>query len=153
MGLVDETGNPIVNADSVSPLGNVNALDGTRWDKGAPTGPPDPLVRDVPEWFKPVHEWISNVVHDEAHILDLCLEECVDMVEFNHNKGAVGIDLMGGGGDGAGAAPTRIGYIHIAAMLAPHLYKEVLSALEQRKDVFSALIAEAKKRRDADAGK
>lgn len=145
MGLVNEAGQPIKTEPGISPLGNENAFDGTRFDKPPPTAPPDPVVRDVPEWFKPVYDWISSIVREEALILDLCVEECMKLVEFNFSRGAVGTDLFGDGQGGGGV--NRGALLALASGLAPALYKEVLDAMTQKKEVFEKLIAEAKKRR------
>jgi hypothetical protein len=110
----------------------------------APTGPPTPMSRDIPGWFKPVHNWLAQVIADEAVVLDLCLERAIQIVEFNHNAGMVGIDHFV-----ENAMPPRTQMVAFAIPLAAELYKQALASIDRDKTKFEALVAECVAKRDS----
>lgn len=110
----------------------------------APTGPPTPMRRDTPGWFKPVHDYLAQVIADESLVLDLCLERAIQIVEFNHNAGMVGIDYF----VESSTAP-RTQMVAFAVPLATELYKQALAAIDRDKVKFEALVAECVAKRDS----
>lgn len=114
---------------------------GTMWDKEAPTGPPTPQTRQIPPWFEDVFQWMQGIVNDEGLLLDLCLERALAVVQFNHDRGLVGIDHFpeaGGGG-----TPGRAHFLAISSPLAVELYKQVLTAIDRNKAEFQKLVEAA----------
>jgi hypothetical protein len=110
----------------------------------APTGPPTPMRRDIPGWFKPAHDYLAQVIADESLVMDLCLERAIQIVEFNHNAGLVGIDHFI-----ESATPPRTQMVAFAIPVATELYKQVLASISRDSAKFEALIAECVAKRDA----
>jgi hypothetical protein len=108
----------------------------------APSGPPTPMARQVPDWFRPVYEWINGVVRDEGLVLDLCLERAIEIAEFNHNRGMVGIDHFM-----ENQIPPRTQMVAFAVPLATELYRQVLASIDQHKGEFSAILKAALEKR------
>lgn len=135
----------------VTPSGDPLKPDGVSWDQQAPKTPPTPEQRAMPEWFTDVYRFISQLVADESLVLDLCLERCIEIVEFNHNRGLVGIDhfpeLQ------QGSQPTRISFVVTAAPMAVKLYEQVLASLNgPQKAQFEELVGKALEKRQAAGG-
>lgn len=121
------------------------------WDKTAPTAAPQPMVRTVPEWFKPVIAFLEGVVADEGLVLDLCLDKAVKIAEFNHNKGMVGIDFFPEATGGRAAGRTEM--LMLATPLAVELYKQVCGSLSgERKAELEKTVKDALAARDAAGG-
>lgn len=110
----------------------------------APTGPPTPMRRDIPGWFKPIHDYLAQVIADESIVLDLCLERAIQIVEFNHNAGMAGIDHFI-----ENATPPRTQMVAFAIPVATELYKQVLASIDRDKKKFEALVAECVAKRDS----
>ena len=110
----------------------------------APTGPPTPMTRDIPAWFKSVHDWIGQVVADESIVLDLCLERAIQIVKFNHDRGMAGIDYFV-----ESNTPPQTQMVAFAIPLAAELYKQVLAAIARDSEKFEKLVADAMAKRDA----
>jgi hypothetical protein len=121
------------------------------WDKNAPQGPPQPEVRSIPDWFKPVHDYLLGTVADEGMLMDLCLERAIEIVRFNWSRGAVGIDLFPreAGGGAIGRAETLM----MATPIAIELYKGSSQSLAtDRRDEFKAVVEKALAAREKPAG-
>lgn len=131
------------------PPPDATPVGGTRFDKDAPKGPPEPEVRRVPEWFEDVLKWLQGTVNDEGLILDLCLERAIQIVEFNHNRGMAGIDYFPEANGNGGISASRIQFTAIAAPLAAELYKQVLAAVMKNNAEFTRLVEAALQKKAA----
>jgi len=114
--------------------------EGTIFDKPAPTAAPQPLVRKTPEWAQPIVDLIQKIVGDEGLVLDFCFEKCVSIVDFQYQRGLVGIDLF----NEQGGPGSRLGLLSIASPLTVELYKQVvLSLAGPNSGAFDAAVKEA----------
>ena len=120
---------------------------GTIWDKPAPTGPPNKMERQVSPEFKPIVDWMQQVVLEESLVADLALERAIEIVEFNHNRGFFGIDAFTE--SGAGGAAPRTNLVAMAVPLAVELYKQSLLSINQRKEELKELMRNVKTRSGA----
>jgi len=111
-----------------------------RWDKDAPTGPPIPQERQFPEWFTPVYVWLKQIVQDESLVADLCLERAIDIVEFNHARGMVGIDYFAEGG----GTPARTSTVAMAVPLAVELYRQTAASIAKREAELEKVVKDAR---------
>lgn len=113
----------------------------------APKGPPGGLRREVPEWFRPVFDFLRATVIDEAVLLDLSFEHALGIVEMHHNAGFTGIDHFPA--SEGGQSVSRAGLCAIAAPLAVELYRNALANVEKNRGKFDELVKEAVSRRDS----
>ena len=111
--------------------------EGTFFDKPAPTGPPQPLVREIPPHLKKIIEFFSGIIADEGLLLDLCVDRAVGIVEYNYKKRAFGTDFFNG------EQPTPMHFIMTAGPLATELYKQVLESIKGRVEEYTKLLQEA----------
>ncbi len=117
-------------------------------DKPGPMAPPGEVSRGLPEWTDPLVNFLRQQISDEALVMDLCLEKAIEMVEWNYQKGLVGIEHFGEG-SGGGAGPTRPIICGIAGPIALRLYEEVLKGINgPKKGGFEEAVAEAFALRD-----
>ncbi len=118
-------------------------------DKPGPMAPPGEVSRGLPEWTDPIVNFLRQEISDESLVLDLCLEKAIEVVEWNYQKGLVGIEHFGEGA-GGGSGATRPIVCGIAGPLALRLYDEVLKSLNgPKKGGFEQAVSEAFKQRDA----
>jgi len=97
------------------------------WDKPAPSTPPGgQLTRNLPQELRLIEEWLQGLAADEGLLLDICLERAIRIVEYNHNAGAVGIDLMND-------SWNRATILQLATPLALKLYDACDKALPERR--------------------
>lgn len=115
---------------------------GTLWDKQAPKGPPTVEAREIPAAFEPIARWLEDIVAEEGLVADLALERAIKIVEWNHNRGLVGIDYFPEAGNGQPF--TRTTCVALAVPLAVEIYKQALVAIERRKDELEKLVKAAK---------
>jgi hypothetical protein len=115
----------------------LNQRQGTVFDKPAPSGPPTPPLRDIPPHLKKLIRFFEGIIADESLLLDLCMDRCVGIVEFNYKKRSAGSDLM--------ESVTPAHFVMVAAPLAVELYKQVLSAIEGQAKEYTEILAECKK--------
>lgn len=121
------------------------------WDKPAPDGPPVPVVRKYPDWFEPIHAFIASAVADEGVVMDLAIEKAIDVVKFNHDRGAYGIDLFPKAEGGSALGRSEL--VMLALPVAIKLYEETVKSLAgDRKDEFKAVVEKALAARDAPTG-
>lgn len=113
-------------------------LEGTRWDKPAPDGPPTPLERNIPKHLVGVMKFFGEVISDEGILLDLCLDRATAMLEFNVKKRMFGVDLLQDNGQ---MHPFNL--VAAASPLAIELYKNVLENIDQRKEEYEAVLKAA----------
>ena len=111
--------------------------EGTAFDKPAPTGPPQPMVREIPPHLKKIIEFFSGIIADEGLLLDLCVDRAVGIVEYNYKKRAFGSDFF------SGEQPTPMHFIMTAGPLATELYKQVLESIKGRVEEYTKLLQEA----------
>ena len=111
--------------------------EGTAFDKPAPTGPPQPMVREIPPHLKKIIEFFSGIIADEGLLLDLCVDRAVGIVEYNYKKRAFGSDFF------SGEQPTPMHFIMTAGPLATELYKQVLESIKGRVEEYAKLLQEA----------
>ena len=111
--------------------------EGTAFDKPAPTGPPQPMVREIPPHLKKIIEFFSGIIADEGLLLDLCVDRAVGIVEYNYKKRAFGSDFF------SGEQPTPMHFIMAAGPLATELYKQVLESIKGRVEEYTKLLQEA----------
>jgi hypothetical protein len=124
---------------------------GVLWDKAAPDGPPQPVVRQYPDWFQSIHAFITAAVADEGVVMDLAIEKAVEVVKFNHDRGACGIDLFPKAEGGSALGRSEL--VMLSLPIAIELYKETVKSLAgDRKDEFKAVVEKALAARDAPAG-
>lgn len=121
--------------------------EGTRWDQSAPSGPPTPAVRPIPQHLKSIFRFFDGIIQDESLLVDLCLERCMEIVRRNVESKLVGADHFAGEGQG-GNPFTPVNYAAIAGPLAIELYKQVLSAVEGREEEYKKLLEEATRERE-----
>ena len=55
-------------------------LDGTKWDKEAPSGPPTPEKLEIPKHLEKIVRFFNGIVMDESLLVDVCLERSVEIV-------------------------------------------------------------------------
>lgn len=120
-------------------LDPLDGREGTIFDKPAPTGPPSPPVRKIPQHLGKVIRFFEEIIADEGLLLDLCVDRAVGIVELNYKKRAFGSDLF------SDAQPTPAHFIGMSAPLAVELYQQVLRAIEGRQSEYEKLLDEAKK--------
>jgi hypothetical protein len=129
-------------------------MERTIWDKAAPTGPPTPVVRRVPRHLEKIYAWIRQIVADEGMVADLALERAIEIVQFQHDRGLVGIDYFPEANPG-GMAATRMNMVALAVPLAVEIYKQAEGSIGQKADEFTELVKEAallaKATKDADS--
>src|SRR5574342_271353 len=119
------------------------------WDKAAPKGPPQPIVRRFPEWFDSVADFIQEVVADHGIVMDFAIEKALDVVEYNYTRGAYGIDLFPK--EQGGSALGRTELLMLAMPVAIEIYKKTVEDLAgDRKDEFVAKVKEALKAKGGD---
>ena len=119
----------------------VDGVDDVTMKNGeAPKMPPVVAERKVPEWFEPVYRWMKGVVYDEGVLLDLCMDKAIEIAEFNHNRGLVGIDHFV-----ENSIPPRTQMMMFGVPLAVELYRQALKSIENNKVEFEALVKEALK--------
>lgn len=111
--------------------------EGTIFDKPAPTAPPQPKKREIPDHLKKVVQFFSEIIADEGLLLDLCVDRAIGIIEYNYNKRAFGSDFF------QGEQPTPMHFIMTAGPLATELYKQVLEAIKGRTDEYSRILGEA----------
>lgn len=126
--------------DPTAVLGPPPVFDGTKWDKDAPTGPPNPPKLAIPKHLERIVGFFNGIVMDESLLIDLCLERCIGIVERNVNSKIYGVDHF------ADANPTQ--YAAIAAPLTVELYKQVLNAISGRQDEYGKLVEEMNRERE-----
>ena len=111
--------------------------EGTVFDKPPPTGPPQPMVREIPPHLKKIIEFFSGIIADEGLLLDLCVDRAIGIVEYNYKKRAFGSDFF------SGEQPTPMHFIMTAGPLATELYKQVLESIKGRVEEYTKLLQEA----------
>ncbi len=112
-------------------------------DKPGPMAPPGEVSRGLPEWTGPIVDFLRQEISDESLVLDLCLEKAIEVVEWNYQKGLVGIEHFGEGA-GGGSGATRPIVCGIAGPLALRLYEEVLKSINgPKKEEFESAVSEA----------
>lgn len=125
--------------NQASKIVDPSAPEGTNWDKPAPTGPPTPAVRSIPQHLSKVVRFMEGIIADESLLLDLCVDRCVGIVKFNYEKRLVGSDFF------SADQPTPAHFIQMAAPLAVELYKQVLESIGDRSKEYGELLAAAQK--------
>lgn len=122
----------------------LNGKEGTIFDKEPPTGPPVPPTRSIPKHLMRLVRFFEGIIADESLLLDLCVDRCIGIVEFNYRKRVTGGDLMG-------EQPTAAHFAQIAAPLSVELYKQVLVSIGDQKEKYTELLTEAQKEMQSDA--
>jgi hypothetical protein len=122
------------NLKMIDPL---RGKDGTVFDKPAPSGPPTPLTRGIPPYYKKLVAYYEGIIGDEGLIMDLCLDRAVGIVEFNYRKRLAGSDFFG-------EQLTAAHFVSMAAPLAVELYKQTLASIAQDPTTYARLLVEAK---------
>jgi hypothetical protein len=123
-------------------------LDGTKWDKEAPTGPPTPEKREIPKHLSGIFRFFNGVIMDESLLIDLCLERCMEIVRRNVESKIVGSDHWAGDGQAGGGPYTPAHYAAVAGPLTVELYKQVLLAIDGRKEEYDKLVEEMNRERE-----
>lgn len=121
-------------------------LDGTQWDKEAPTGPPTPQQRAIPKHLERIVRFFNGIVMDESLLIDLCLERCMEIVKRNVEASMVGSDHFAA--DGGGNPYTPAHYAAVAGPLTVELYKQVLNAIGGRQEEYGKLVEEMNRERE-----
>ena len=114
--------------------------DGTRFDQEPPTGPPNPVKLEIPKRLEKIVAFFNGIILDESLLMDLCLERCVGIVERNVKSKSWGIDHF------QDANPAQ--YAAIAGPLTVELYKQVLLAIDGRKEEYAKLMEEMVRERE-----
>lgn len=109
--------------------------EGTVFDQPAPSGPPQPIVRQIPSHLAEIAKFLGSVVADEALLLDICMDRATDILIFNFKKRAAGNDLM--------QEISALHFVGAATPLAVELYKQSIEAVKDRKDEYLKLLTEA----------
>jgi len=116
------------------------ADEGTHWDKPAPTDNPTIAPRAIPKHLLKVVEFFQGIILDESLVLDLCLEQCMEIIQRNVLKKNVGIDQFQEFG------PMQ--YAAVAGPLTVELYKQVLASVGERSDEYKKLVQAAQAERE-----
>jgi len=133
--------------DPTAVLGPPPVFDGTKWDKEAPTGPPSPQKLAIPKHLERIVEFFNGIILDESLLIDLCLDRCMEVVRRNVESKMVGSDHWAGDGQ-AGGPYTPAHYAAVAGPLTVELYKQVLNAIDGRKDEYGKLVEEMNRERE-----
>jgi hypothetical protein len=123
-------------------------VDGTKFDKTSPDGPPTPQQREIPKHLLKIVSFFTGIVKDEGLVLDLCLEHCMELVERNVKAKMVGIDYYADGGSGGSGPYTPVNYAAVAGPLAVELYKQTLKSIEGRQEEYGKLVEEMNRERE-----
>lgn len=120
--------------DLVDPL---SGREGTVFDKQAPTGPPTPVLRDIPPHLRKIEKFFESLVADEGLLMDCALDRAMAIVQFNCAKRRAGADFF------ASEPATPEGVAALSAPLAVELYKQALASVLDRKEEYVSLLKEA----------
>lgn len=123
-------------------------LDGTKWDKEAPSGPPTPEKLEIPKHLEKIVQFFNGIVMDESLLVDLCLERCMEIVRRNVESKIVGSDHWAGDGQAGGGPYTPAHYAAVAGPLTVELYKQVLLAIDGRQEEYDKLREEMNRERE-----
>lgn len=116
------------------------AGEGVHWDKPAPTDSPIVGPRPIPKHLLKIISFFNGIIQDESLVLDLCLERCMEIIQYNVSKKTVGMDNFQEFG------PMQ--YAAVAGPMTVELYKQVLTAIADRKAEYEQLLSEATRERE-----
>jgi len=106
------------------------------WDKASPTAPPGVTKRPTIAVPAEITDYVWELVLNESHVLDLCVDAAMDIIERNVLKRMVGADHFA---DGGGASPVGFGVA--AVPMAVELYRQVGRALNgKKKEEFELVV-------------
>lgn len=126
-----------------------DAPEATNWDKESPTGPPQKKVRPIPQHLTNLVRFFKNIILDESLLLEMCFDQCYEIVRDQINNNMVGTDYWQNGEQGAPSGPfTPTHYAQIAGPMTVELYKNVMKAIEGRSEEYGNILREATRERE-----
>jgi len=134
----DEAKQALPTSRSPGPEGQTRPEAGEIEDDGHnPEGPPNRLERKFPQQLLPAIQRLQAIISVESIALDLCLERCIEIVEFNYSRRASGIDNFPDSTPGARVMNTAE-KVALATPMAVRLYDEVLKSFDEMNKVGQA---------------
>jgi hypothetical protein len=124
-------------------IADENVPDGTRWDKPAPTAPPNAKGIEVPPHLGEISAFFQEIVLSESLVLEMCFDHSINIVTDAVNRRLVGTDNFAGDGENAMGPFTPTHYAGIAAPLAVELYKNVIISIGAQEDRYKELTKRA----------